>query len=180
MLFGLLASLRAQARFAFDVRGFFYVLELMLKRSVKISVEFLGSKADAVNDRMSLGLWWHLQHLVELLGNFTPQCPLKNNTTDTTFGRTAFQDVLLVLTLANFGKCVICSGLLTTGSALLPVLLDVWKMSHFEMWMKESCAVISWLLVLLIFLPELLGPFMSDCSWQGFFARCLLFKIHVS
>lgn len=183
MLFGLLASLMcAQTRFTFDrLFFFFFVLELMLKRSGKISVEFLGRKADAMNDRMSLGLWWHLQHLVELLGNFTPQCPLKSNTTDTAFrGRTALQDVLLVLASASFGECVICSGLLTTGSTLLPrsgspAHLDnepFWKASEGVLWcdiLTSSFACVSfwtsWALHVQLFLTRFFSPGLSHLKF---------------
>ena len=47
--------------------------------------------ADAVHDRMSLGVWWRLQYLIELsLGNFPPQSPVESSTADTAFvGRMA-------------------------------------------------------------------------------------------
>lgn len=120
--------------------------------------------ADAVHDSMSLDVWWHLQHLVELLlGNLRPQCPLKNSTADTAFGRKmALQDVLLVF--ANSGKCIICPGLLANGSALLPRNRSsqrclengqIWEVK----WMEESCAITAWFLVLLVFMSEnFLGP----------------------
>lgn len=78
--------------------------------------------------------------------NLPPQCPLKNSTADTAFGRRmALQDVLQAL--ANSGKCLIGPGLLANGSTLFPRSRrsshrrlengQIWKVKCIE----ESCAI---------------------------------------
>lgn len=106
--------------------------------------------ADAVHDRMSSGVWRCLQHLIELWsGNFPPpafpQCPLENSTADTVLGRRmALQDALLVLALANFGKCIIYPGLLVhlLFPAVGELLMGVWKMGSFEKWSEWRSPVL--------------------------------------
>lgn len=98
---------------------------------------------------------------------YLPECPLENSTADTAFSRRmALQDVLLVLALANFGKCIICPGLLANSSTLFSQDQEFSRV--FGKWVISKCEVNGVLCCnsltfsfACVCLRELLGPFTS-------------------